>query len=250
MGHDGKSTLVFNGAVIRDRNEVLSLTDMWKAGGSDAQQSPSKWRGLPSTKAFVSHVELTIGKSDSDLFVVQNGGKNPGTWAHWQIALAYAKYLSPEFHMWCNTVVRDRMEGRTSVQPFELNADVRSAIGGIVKSVVHKELAEALAMILPQMVTAAIAGQTHILRQGKTAGQIWRAHDLPKLKGAAVWFSNRLKLMGCQIEHNGRGELGVVRARLFDPDKVEAWLSNGGIFAVRQYVQERQGQGRLRLVTS
>jgi len=48
----------------------------------------------------------------------------------------------------------------------------------------------------------------------------------------------------------GAGELGVVRARLFDPDKVEAWLSNGGIFAVRQYVQERQGQGRLRLVTT
>ena len=32
--------------------------------------------------------------------------------AHWQIGIAYAKYLSPEFHVWCNTVVRDRMEGK------------------------------------------------------------------------------------------------------------------------------------------
>lgn len=247
MGHDGKSTLVFNGAAIRDRAEMLSVTDMWKAGGSIDAKRPTDWLALASTKEFVACVDASFNAGKSGIETIR-GGRQPGTWAHWQIALAYAKYLSPEFHMWCNTVVRDRMEGRTSVQPFELNADVRSAIGGIVKSVVHKELAEALAMILPQMVTAAIAGQTHILRQGKTAGQIWRAHDLPKLKGAAVWFSNRLKLMGCQIEHNGRGELGVVRARLFDPDKVEAWLSNGGIFAVRQYVQERQGQGRLRLV--
>jgi hypothetical protein len=35
-------------------------------------------------------------------------GRYGGTYAHWQIALAYAKYLSPEFHIWCNEVVRDR----------------------------------------------------------------------------------------------------------------------------------------------
>lgn len=37
-------------------------------------------------------------------------GKGGATFAHWQIGLAYAKYLSPEFHMWCNEVVRERME--------------------------------------------------------------------------------------------------------------------------------------------
>jgi hypothetical protein len=40
-------------------------------------------------------------------------GKGGGTFAHWQIGLAYAKYLSPEFHMWCNEVVRERMEARS-----------------------------------------------------------------------------------------------------------------------------------------
>ncbi len=37
-------------------------------------------------------------------------GRTGSTFAHWQIGLAYAKYLSPEFHMWCNTVVRRHME--------------------------------------------------------------------------------------------------------------------------------------------
>ena len=36
-------------------------------------------------------------------------GKRGGTWAHWQLALTYARYLSPPFHLWCNTVVRAAM---------------------------------------------------------------------------------------------------------------------------------------------
>ncbi|MDO9713867.1 KilA-N domain-containing protein [Paracraurococcus lichenis] len=36
-------------------------------------------------------------------------GRYGATWAHWQLALAYARYLSPEFHLWCNTVVRDAL---------------------------------------------------------------------------------------------------------------------------------------------
>jgi hypothetical protein len=31
-------------------------------------------------------------------------GRNGGSYAHWQIFLAYAKYLSPDFHMWANQV--------------------------------------------------------------------------------------------------------------------------------------------------
>ncbi|MCL7998002.1 hypothetical protein M8994_07075 [Brucella sp. 21LCYQ03] len=42
------------------------------------------------------------------------GGKNPGSSAHWQVVFAYAKYLSPEFYMWCNQVVCERMEGKTA----------------------------------------------------------------------------------------------------------------------------------------
>ena len=37
-------------------------------------------------------------------------GRYGSTYAHWQIALAYAKYLDPELHIWCNEVVVDRFE--------------------------------------------------------------------------------------------------------------------------------------------
>lgn len=89
-----------------------SQTDMWRATGADPQQAPAKWRALPATKAFVEAVSVTIGFSDSELLKVKNGGRDPGTSAHWQVGLAYAKYLNPEFRMWCNTVVRERMGGQ------------------------------------------------------------------------------------------------------------------------------------------
>lgn len=88
--------------------------------------------------------------------------------------------------------------------------------------------------------------QPVIIRRGKTAGQIWRDLKLPPLKSISRWFGNRLSQMGCQIE--GRGELGLTTARLFDPDKAATWLDNGGMHVVKQKIAERQGQGALRLV--
>lgn len=86
------------------------------------------------------------------------------------------------------------------------------------------------------------------MRRGKTAGQIWHAAGYPPIK-ITNWFGNRLAKFGCQIEGGGRGELGLLRARLFDPDKAERWLKEGGgDLLVKQKIAERQGQGVLRLV--
>ncbi|WP_322997493.1 phage antirepressor KilAC domain-containing protein [Castellaniella sp.] len=113
--------LSFNGIAVRDNGEMLSLTDMWRAAGSPSGRAPNDWRMLTSTAEFCDFVAASgnAGKSGNELFQVVRGGKEPGTWAHWQIALAYAKYLSPEFHMQCNVVIRERMEGkdRPTVDP-------------------------------------------------------------------------------------------------------------------------------------
>lgn len=99
--------LVYNGTAIHQRDEMVSLTDMWRAQGGDPQQAPAKWRELPATRTFVEHLRQIVGLSD--VFQARPG-RNGGTYAHWQIALAYAKYLSPEFHMWGNSAIREKME--------------------------------------------------------------------------------------------------------------------------------------------
>ena len=105
---------LYQGVKINERGEMLSLTDMWKAAGSDPSRRPAEWLRSAEATRFIEFLAetVTMGNSHSDLVVTLNGGKKPGTFAHWQIAMAYAKYLSPAFHAACNVIVRAHMEGK------------------------------------------------------------------------------------------------------------------------------------------
>jgi hypothetical protein len=39
---------------------------------------------------FVEYVATSAGLSGIELFQVVRGGADPGTWAHWQVGMAYA----------------------------------------------------------------------------------------------------------------------------------------------------------------
>ena len=104
--------LVYRDVPIRDRGEMLSLTDMWRAAGADPSRQPAEWMRSAQAADFIDHILAILGISQDEAIQRVKGGSDPGTWAHWQIGFAYAKYLSPEFHAWCNEVVRAHMEGR------------------------------------------------------------------------------------------------------------------------------------------
>ncbi|MBK3797856.1 hypothetical protein GAY33_01125 [Azospirillum brasilense] len=104
----------YNGTVIRDRGDLLHMTDMWKAAGSPNGRAPSDWQELQQAADFIAYITDTAGIPGNKL-VITKTGRSGGTWAHWQIGLAYAKYLSAEFHAWCNSVVRTHMEGRPKI---------------------------------------------------------------------------------------------------------------------------------------
>lgn len=244
-------SFVYSGVTIRDKGEMLSLTDMWKAAGADPMHAPAQWQRLASAEEFIAHVEIIVGKSHNNLIETK---KRAGTWAHWQIAMAYAKYLSPEFHMWCNEVVRAHMEG--APKPVGLPQDVLEQIErsfGIMKMLSHKvtEMEKSLPLIASEMadrlVTAKLAESALLLRKGKTAKEIWDAAGLPpKIKASTVWFGNRLKEGGCLLE--GRVDRGSTAIRLFDPDKAETLLRLGLLHKSKVYASERMGQGRFKLI--
>jgi hypothetical protein len=109
------NALVYNGIEVRRDEDFLNLTDMWKASGSDQSKKPANWirkEGAP----FIEFVAENQGVPHGHLLRKQPGNPQLGiggaTWAHWQIGFAYAKYLSPAFHAWCNEVVRAHIEGR------------------------------------------------------------------------------------------------------------------------------------------
>lgn len=129
------NTLAFRGAVIRDRNEHLCLTDMWKAAGRPENKAVADWRKLPGCERFVEHIAAAYNVGLSHVFDTERG-RSGGTWSHWQIALAYAQYLSPEFHAWCNEVVRAHMEGRHAEPPRDAGiASLEAALKALAERV-------------------------------------------------------------------------------------------------------------------
>lgn len=142
---------------------------------------------------------------------------------------------------------------KMAVLPGDITDYIRRT-DGISRMLSHKvtEMEKALALTLNAVATIAGIVQPSrpvLIRHGKTAGQIWRDNGYPPMKGVGAWFGNRLKLVGCQIDNNGHAEMGFCKARLFDPDRADQWLQEGGgSLLVRQKIVERKGQGKLSLV--
>lgn len=253
----GLPALVYRGEVIHERHEMLSLTDMWRAAKSDEQKAPAKWRALPATKSFVEHVALTVGKSDSDLFHTQNGGRVRGTWAHWQVAMAYAKYLDHDFHMWCNRVVRERME-RVAHQAVALADEDRRAIGGIAKGVVTKALgdlmpgflAEALERVLPGMIADRLEADARAVVIGfKPALMVLDEKKVPPRRRRA--FSQKVSARLRRFSADRGYETRISRESgrwLFQVEAINAWLAHEGEQLIRDHVAGLDGQGILQLV--
>lgn len=101
----------YNGSPITfqiGKATMVNATQMAKPFG----KRPAKWLELPSTKEFLSTL-TSIRKSDSEKYVITiNGGttdKGKGTWLHEDVALEFARWLSPQFAIWCNDRIKELM---------------------------------------------------------------------------------------------------------------------------------------------
>ncbi|MBC5772631.1 KilA-N domain-containing protein [Pontibacter sp. KCTC 32443] len=92
-----------------DKDDKISITDLWKASGSKREQAPNFWINQDSTQQLIETV-CGILNATQNCIIKTKRGKGGGTYAHKQIALAYAKYLSPELHYAVNQVFFERIE--------------------------------------------------------------------------------------------------------------------------------------------
>lgn len=106
---------VYNGHDITfDDKRFVCVTDMWRAAGSIPGREFKKWRSYQGANFIDSLAQnLKVRRADLTRSVT---GRPPwaGTWGHWQIALAYAKHLSPEFHRFVNEAFREWNEERVN----------------------------------------------------------------------------------------------------------------------------------------
>lgn len=244
------AALIYNGHLINDRGDDLNLTDMWKAAGSPQNKEPFNWERKEG-KGFIEAVSFTHNLTAGQV-IRKKAGKGGGTWAHWQIGIAYAKYLDHGFHMWANTAVREKMEGKS----IGLDGDTLEMIrrtDGIARQLSGKVTAQAAQIDEMRDEIRGLHSElervnTGLRRAGITAGQIWKQNGLPPLKCGTLWLGNRLAKMGAGMEFGQRADIGGKAVRLFDPDRSKHCMENGLLTTARSYVAERQGQGRLRLI--
>lgn len=110
FSYNGSSVSFFNG-----KNVMVNATEMAKVFG----KRPAKWLELPSTKEFLSAL-VDVRKSDFALIQTDKGGINGGggTWMHEDVALEFARWLSPAFAIWCNDRIKELLTyGMTATQP-------------------------------------------------------------------------------------------------------------------------------------
>jgi hypothetical protein len=106
--------LKYNGVTVEAHGDgMYCLTDMWKAVGSPANKSPYEWSRFGGAE-FIASTAAALNTGKSRIYK-PGRGKHGKTFAHWQIALAYAKYLSHDFHRYVNEIFARFESADTSI---------------------------------------------------------------------------------------------------------------------------------------
>jgi phage antirepressor YoqD-like protein len=100
---------------LNGKSVMVNATEMAKPFG----KSVKDWTRLQSTDDYLNALKSTKGQIS--LLDVTRGGHNPGTWMHEDVALEFARWLSPVFAIWCNDRIKELMKhGATALNPENL----------------------------------------------------------------------------------------------------------------------------------
>lgn len=105
---------VYHNHNIRIKGGLVNLTDLWKAAGEpEGKHDPRQWKRFAGQE-FIDSVAQKLNVLPEHIYKTTRG-KYGGSWVHWQIALAYAKYLSHDLHMHVNEVYMRYQAGDTTL---------------------------------------------------------------------------------------------------------------------------------------
>ncbi|EJF07564.1 KilA-N domain-containing protein [Thiovulum sp. ES] len=77
------------------------------------------WLRLKDTKAYIEALSRNGNSRFGDLVAVRKGGNDKnaqGTWIHKKLIIAFARWLSPEFAVWCDQQIEEILSQN---QPFK-----------------------------------------------------------------------------------------------------------------------------------
>lgn len=108
---------LYNGSPItfqKGDSVMVNATQMAKPFGKE----PKFWLMNQSTTDYLNELSKVRNLTLTDLVQVTKGGYNPGTWMHEDVAMEFARWLSPAFAIWCNDRIKELLTiGMTATQP-------------------------------------------------------------------------------------------------------------------------------------
>lgn len=210
----------FNGATVSFRNDGwVNATQMAKPFGKRTLH----FLQLLSTKAFVGALAKDSGvmtESPSSLVEtirgVHSDGRQQGTWMHPDLALEFARWLSPEFAIWTNRVIRRVLSG----QPAQ---DLTPVLQSLARAV--EQVATAQATMMGKLDTVADAHaslsqrvatlEDHAPRARLYGGGRPKQYSAEEFAGLfPMGYANRLPVI--QIQRQAEELLGMSKATFFD----------------------------------
>lgn len=106
---------------------MVNATQMAKSFGKLAKD----WLSNKATKEFINTLSAVRTIPLTRLVVIKQGGNEQGTWMHEDVALEFARWLSPQFAIWCNDRIKELMRHGITATPAAIEsilADPANAI--------------------------------------------------------------------------------------------------------------------------
>jgi len=74
------------------------------------KKRPVDWLRFQQSQSFIKELSKVRNHTLADLVQVKKGGRTPGTWFHEDVAIEFARWLSPAFAIWCNDRIKELMK--------------------------------------------------------------------------------------------------------------------------------------------
>lgn len=92
-------------------NVMINATQMAKT----FNKLPKDWLVSKTSKDFVKALSTVRGIPPTELVVVRQGGNVQGTWMHEDVAMEFARWLSPKFAIWTNDRIKELLKEGVTV---------------------------------------------------------------------------------------------------------------------------------------
>ncbi len=131
---------------------MVSATEM----AAKFNKQPSDWSRLKSTSEFIASLSAVRGIPRTELIQINQGGNGQqGTWMHEDVALEFARWLSPHFAIWCNSKIKELLKSgvATVSDDDEVLAKAIEVLQKRVqqKAIENQELENKLSIVAPKV---------------------------------------------------------------------------------------------------